>query len=171
MAVEVVLSPLVQVARRACGVEGMGVRASIRQGLVTVRSHIGQVGLVWLIWIAIRLLWMLATIPVLIVLSPILLLSVLGGALVGAVPALVVGGVLTPVLAGPFPWIVGAIAALPLFVLVAIAPLLLLGGWVEVAKSSLWTLAYRELLAMERVRVAQKPEPGVSRLEQAPASS
>ena len=171
MTVEVVLSPLVQVARRACGVEGLGVRTSIRQSLVTVRSHVGQVGLVWLIWIGIRLLWMLATIPVLIVLSPILLLSVLGGALVGAVPALVVGGLLTPVLAGPFPWIVGAIAALPLFALVAIAPMLLVGGLVEVAKSGLWTLAYRELLALEGATAAQRSEPGVSRLEQAPASS
>jgi hypothetical protein len=171
MAVNAVLSLLVQVVRRACGVEDLGAWASIRQGIVTVRSHLRKVGLVWLIWLSIRLLWMLAAIPALIVLSPILLLSVLGGAVVGAVPALAVGVLLTPFLTGPFPWIVGAIVALPIFILVTIAPMLLLGGLVEVGKSGLWTLAYRELLALEHARAAQESEPGVSGLEPAPAIS
>jgi hypothetical protein len=169
MATNAVLSLLVQVMRRACGVEGLGAWASIRQGMVTVRSHLREVGLIWLIWLSIRVLWMVATIPVLILLSPILLLSVVGGAVVGAVPALAVGELLTPFLTGPFPWIVGAIAALPIFILVTIAPMLLLGGLVEVGKSGLWTLAYRELLALEHARAAQQPERGVSSLESAAA--
>jgi hypothetical protein len=171
MAANALLSLLVQVMRRACGVEGLGTWASIRRGMVTVRSHLREVGLVWLIWLSIRVLWMLATIPVLIALSPILLFSVVGGAVVGAVPALAVGALLTPFLTGPFPWIVGAIAALPLFILVTIAPMLLLGGLVEVGKSGLWTLAYRELLALEHARAAQEPERGISGLERASATS
>ncbi len=171
MAVNAVLSLLVQIVRRACGVEDLGAWASIRQGIVTVRSYLREVGLVWLIWLSIRLLWMLATIPVLIVLSPILLLSVLEGAAVGAVPALVVGVLLSPFLTGPFPWIVGATVALPIFILVTIAPMLLLCGLVEVGKSGLWTLAYRELLALEHAKAAQESELGISSLEPAPAIS
>ncbi len=168
IAAKVVLSLLVQVARRASGVENLGAWASIRRGIVTVRSHFRETGLVWLLWIAIQLLWMVAAIPVLIMLSPILLLSVVGGALVGAVPALAVGALLTPYLSGPFPWIVGAIAALPIFALVAAAPMLLVSGLVEVAKSGLWTLAYRDLLALEDAKVAQVSEPGASSLEAVP---
>lgn len=171
MAIRAALALLVQIMRRACGVEDLGAWASIRQGLVTVRSHFREVVLVWLMWLSIRLLWMLATIPVLIVLSPLLLLSVLGGAVVGAVPAVVVGALLTPFLAGPFPWIVGAVAALPLFVLVTMAPMLLLSGLVEVGKSGLWTLTYRELLALEEAKAAHASEPGVSSLEPTPAIS
>jgi hypothetical protein len=171
MAVNAVLSLLMQVVRRACGVEDLGAWASIRRGIVTLRSHLREVGLIWLIWLFIRLLWMLATIPVLIVLSPILLLSVLGGAALGVVPALVVGALLTPFLTGPFPWIVGAVVALPIFIVVTLAPMLLLGGLVEVGKSSLWTLAYRELLALEHAEATQGSEPDLSSLEPAAAIS
>lgn len=166
-----VLSLFVQVARRASGVEGLGAWASIRRGMATVRSNFRETGLVWLLWISIRLMWLVAAIPVLIVLSPILLLSVVGGALVGAVPALAVGALLSPYLTGPFPWIVGAIAALPLFALVAAAPMLLVSGLVEVAKSGLWTLAYRDLLALESARAARVSEPGASNLEPVPTTA
>ena len=59
---------------------------------------------------------------------------------------------------------------LPVFILVMIAPMLFLGGLVEVAKSSLWTLTYRELRALERVEEAQVPAADASSLEVAPAS-
>ncbi len=166
-----VLSLFVQVARRASGVEGLGAWASIRRGMATVRGNFREAGLVWLLWICIRLMWMVAAIPVLIILSPILLVSVVGGALVGAVPALAVGALLTPYLTGPFPWIVGAIAALPLFALVAAAPMFLVSGLVEVAKSGLWTLAYRDLLALERRKAAQASESGATNLEPVPTAA
>ncbi len=59
---------------------------------------------------------------------------------------------------------------LPIFILVMIAPMLFLGGLVEVAKSSLWTLTYRELRALERVEKTQVPAADASGLEVAPAS-
>lgn len=171
IAAKLVLSLFAQVARRASGVENLGAWASIRRGVVAVRGQFREVGAVWLLWICIRLLWIVAAIPVLIILSPILLLSVIGGALVGAVPALTVGALLTPYLSGPFPWLVGAIAALPIFALVAATPMLMVSGLVEVAKSGLWTLAYRDLLALEDAKIAQTSEAGTSGLEPVPAAS
>lgn len=171
MAVNAVLSLLLQVVRRACGVEDLGAWASIRQGVVTVRSHLREVGLVWVIWLSLRLLWMLAMVPVLIVLSPVLLLSVMAGAVASAVPALIVGALFTPFLTGPFPWIVGAVAALPIFIIVIFSPVLLLSGLVEVGKSGLWTLTYRELLALESAEATEESEPDTSGLDPVPAVS
>jgi hypothetical protein len=38
---------------------------------------------------------------------------------------------------------------MPLFILIMAAPLVFLGGLAEVFKSSVWTLTYRELHALE----------------------
>jgi len=165
IAISVVLSPLVQVIRRACGVEGLGVIASMRRGFAVARGHLKETVVVWLIWVGIRLLWMFATVPVFLVLLPVTLLFIVAGAALGAVPAVVVGGLLTLFFEGAVPWIVGALAGLPVFILVMIAPMLFLGGLVEVVKSSMWTLTYRELRALESAEREPVSEAGVSGLE------
>ena len=168
--VSAVVSLFVQVIRRACAMEGLGVFASIGRGLGMVRRHFTEVLVIWLIWIGTRLAWMVASIPVLIVLSPVLLLFTVAGVLLGALPALLVGGLLSPVLAGPFPWIVGAVAGLPFFLLVIAMPMLFLGGLVEVFKSSTWTLAYRELMMLEHTATEEVTAPTAATPEAASAS-
>jgi hypothetical protein len=170
LVVSVVLSPLVQMIRRACGVEGLGVIASIRRGFAVARGHLKETVVVWLIWVGIRLLWMFATVPVFLVLLPLTLLFIVAGAALGAVATVMVGGLLTLFFEGAVPWIVGAVAGLPVFILVMIAPMLFLGGLVEVVKSSIWTLTYRELRALESAAREPAPEAGVSGLEAAPAA-
>jgi hypothetical protein len=154
LAVSLVLSPLVQVARRACGVEGLGVGASIRRGFATLRHHLQPVAVVWLSWLGVRLAWTLAALPILILISPVLLVSLMGGIVAGGLPAVAVGGLLSLFLESPFSWIVGVVVGLPIFVLVTLAPMFFLEGLVEVFKSSTWTLTYREL----RVQEAGAPE-------------
>jgi hypothetical protein len=163
LVVGAVLSLLVQVIRRACAVDGLGVGASIRRGLATVKGNLKETLVVWLMWMAVRLAWMLAAVPVMVLIFPVTLVFILAGAVIGGVPSAAVGGLLTPFLEGPFPWIVGGVVGLPLFILVMIAPMLFLGGLVEIYKSGVWTLTYREL------RASQAPESSVAP-EGAPAS-
>ena len=47
--------------------------------------------------------------------------------------------------------------ALPLFVLVALAPLTLIGGLYQIFSLSTWTLTYREMRALEAVKPEQLP--------------
>jgi len=168
--VRLVLSPLVQVIRRACAVDGLGVIASIRRGFAVARGHLQETVIVWLIWIGIRLLWMFATLPVMLVLLPVTFLFIVAGAALGAVPALLVGGLLSLWFEGAAPWIAGAVAGLPVFLLVMAAPMVFLCGLVEVVKSSIWTLTYRDLRALESVEREPARKPGVSGLEAAPAA-
>jgi hypothetical protein len=151
------LSLLLQIIRRSCAVEGLGAGAAIRRGVSMARTNLKHVLWLWFIWMGTRLLWMFASIPIFILISPIVLLFLLAGGVIGGVPAVLIGAVLSPVLQSPFSWIVGGIVGLPILIVVTSLPMLFLGGLVEIFKSSTWTLAYRELCALERTATRRAP--------------
>ena len=140
--VGVVIGLLRPFFQRACVLEGLGVFESIRQGFEVVRQHLGDVVIMWLIMVGVSLAWM-------VVLIPVMLLLMLVGALVAVIPALTVGAFVHLLFgSGAAPWILGALAAIPIFMLVVGLPSLFLGGLFETFKSTTWTLTYRELLEM-----------------------
>jgi hypothetical protein len=145
----ILVSLVMQVVRRACVMDDMGVIASIGKGVAMVKHHLKDVGITWLLWIAIRILYAPAVILVALILMPVLFFFLLAGVLLSLIPVALATGIASLYIHGVAPWIVGIIAGLPLFILVTITPLLFVGGWVEIFKSSLWTLAYRELSAKE----------------------
>jgi len=157
--VAIALSPLLPIFRRACAVDGLGVGASIHQGFRLVSKNFVEVLVVWLIWIGTRLVWMLAMFPVILLLLPVVLFSITVATVVLGVSAATFGGVLSLFMQGAAPWVIGIIAVVPIFILVALAPLFFISGLVEVFKSSTWTLAYRDLRVLERS--AEKPVPSI----------
>ncbi len=138
----VVLSLLKHFFRRACALEEMGVIEAIRRGYDIVRRHLKDVALMWLIMVGLGLGWIIVMILVTILL-------VLVGAVLGGVPALLIGGLVSLFLNGAAPWILAAVIGGPIFILVVAVPALFLGGLMEAFKSSVWTLTYRELRALE----------------------
>jgi len=158
--VGVVLSLLMRFFRRVCALEELGVIESIRQGFDFVRQHLKDVGIMWLIMVGLGLGWMILMIPVTILL-------VVVGAMVGSFPALLVGGLASLFLEGAVPWILAAAVGIPIFILVVAVPGLFLGGLAEVFKSSVWTLTYRELRALESLETepGQLPELDAPSLE------
>lgn len=163
--VSVVLSLLIHFFRRACALEGVGVIEAIRQGYSLVRRHLTDVGVMWLIMVGLGLAWLFVIIPLMIVL-------VLLGLGIGGLSALFVGGLASLILKGAVPWVLAVIVGLPIFILVFAIPALFLGGLLEVFRSSVWTLTYRELRSLEAVEPepAEPPEPDVSGLETAPTT-
>lgn len=151
------VSFIMQTVRRACVVDNMGVFASIGMGINLLRYHFKEVGITWLIWIGIRILWAPMSLVVVIILAPVLLVFLLAGFAVGAVPAVLVTALVSPFVNGITSWIIGAIVGIPFLFLVTITPLLFVGGLVELYKSNMWTLAYRELRAMEHTVQAVQP--------------
>ncbi|HUX75921.1 MAG TPA: hypothetical protein VMY40_04695 [Anaerolineae bacterium] len=140
---------LLRFFRRACALEGLGVIESIRQGLGVVRRHLLDVGLMWLIMLGVQIGLTIATIALVIVLFPVIIALLILGGVLGGVPALLVGGLASLFLEGAVPWVLAALIGIPIFALVVSVPWLFLGGLVEVFKSSVWTLTYRELRALE----------------------
>jgi len=142
IAVFIALSLLRHMFLRVAALEGEGVFGAIREGFQLVRRHVGDVILMGLIMFGLGIAFTLLTIPVMIAL-------VVLGLLAGGVPALLMAGLASLVSEGALPWIVGIAVGLPLFLLVFGLPALFLGGLYETFKSTLWTLTYRELRAME----------------------
>jgi hypothetical protein len=62
---------------------------------------------------------------------------------------LLVGGICSLFLGGSLPWIVGGLFGLPLFILVTFLSEFLVEGLAQIFRSSVWTLFYRELKALE----------------------
>jgi hypothetical protein len=134
--------------RRAIVLEGLGLSAAVRRGVALVRMRLGDVVVMGLIMFALGLAWAILMIPVLIML-------VLAGIVIGGLPGLLAFGIARLFAEGALPWIVGGIVGAPIFLLVIAAPALFLNGLAEAYKSGVWTLTYRELLALEAVQ----PEP------------
>ena len=171
VAASAALSLLIHSIRRACAIEGLGVVASIRRGLAMVKAHLKEVVVVWLMWLGVRIAWMAAAVVVMILIFPVILLFIVAGVMLGGLSAVTVGLLLSPFLGDVAPWIVGAIVGLPIFILVMSAPMLFLSGLVEVLKSSTWTLAYRDLRALESAAPQTLPELSTAGLEAAQANA
>jgi hypothetical protein len=136
--------------KRAGALEELGVLDSIRHGFDFVKRHWQDAGVMWLLMIGLGLAFVIAMIPILI-------LMVLAGVMIGGLPALTIGGLGSLAFGGAGPWIVAAVVGLLIFLLVVAAPSLFLGGLAEVYKSSVWTLTYRELRALEGLAPLDAP--------------
>jgi hypothetical protein len=163
IALGVVLAVTKRLAWRACAVEGLGVVASIRRGWAIVGRQMKDVGLIWLITLAVGWTWRLAMVP-------IVLLLLGGGVMLGGLPAVLVGEIASLGMSGGVPVFIAIAVGIAIFLFVMIAPLILLGGLREVFLSSIWTLTYHELGPTEALERERVPGPGASGLEAAPAA-
>ena len=150
LAVSAALSLVLQPIRRACVLEQQGLLVSIRQGIMLTAHHWKEIGPLWLVWMSIRLIWLPLLVPVMILLFPFLLLTIPLGAVLGGGTAAMVAGSIALFMEGYTPWIMGALAGLPIFIVLMISPILFVSGLVEIYMSSIWTLAYRDLKVMEQ---------------------
>jgi hypothetical protein len=110
-----------------------GVLASIKQGIKLVRLSLLDTGLMWLLLVGIGIAWGLVMIPI-------------------AIAFLVLVGLISLAPAGlawlvSQNWITAAIVGVPIFLLLIIPLMSFIQGLFELYNSSVWTLAYREVLA------------------------
>jgi hypothetical protein len=149
--------------RRACALERLSAGKAIRQGFTVLKDNLLDIGLTWLITVAVRIGLTILMIPVLLVLVTV-------SATLSGMLALVVGGLTGLVLEGMTPWVLGTVVVIPAFLLVLTAPLAFVGGLLEVYLSSTWTLTYRQLRGFEGVAQAPQPELDARSLSPAPAA-
>ena len=130
---------------RTCVLEDAGIGEAVKQGLALVRTNWKDAGMMWLIMIGLGIAWWIVSIILLFVMIPVILISVVLAALVACLPGLLAGS-LSMLFMPATPWaiIVGVIFALPFFILIAAAPLLFVEGLVQIFRSIVWTLVYRE---------------------------
>ncbi len=142
-------------AWRMTVLEGTGPLESLRLATSLVKRNWKSVGLMWLVMVGLRIAWAVAFF---ILIFPLLIVSILTavvGVLVAIVPSLLTVGVAS-LLSVPdyWPWIFALIVGLPFFFVVAFSPIFLVSGWGQIYQSSVWTLTYRELKALDVVAPA-----------------
>ncbi len=148
----VVLYVLRDFAWRMIVLEGAGAMEALRMALALVKRQWKNVGLMWLVMIGLKIAWGIAFFILIFPLLVVSILTAVGGVLVAIVPSLLTAG-LASLLSAPayWPWIFAAIIGLPFFFVVTFSPILLVSGWGLIYQSSVWTLTYRELKAIETV--------------------
>lgn len=129
----VILTTLLKLLRnffwRVSALEDAGVRESLQRGFAMVRENWRSVGVMWLVMIGLGIAWAIVSVIAVIVTLPVVVVTGVIGAVVAAIPALLAGGLSSLFLSGWLPWIVGILFALPLFLVLAFSPWLLLGSW------------------------------------------
>jgi hypothetical protein len=157
----VLLGLLRQFFIRMVALENTSVGDTFRKGWQMFVRNWKSAGLLWLVMIGIGIGYGIAGLIVFFLLIPAYLVLILPAAVVAAIPGLVVFGVTSIFASGPLAWILGILAALPFFFVVLFAPLALVGGWYKIYESSVWTLAYREMKALENITpMPLEPETG-----------
>ncbi len=131
--------------------EDAGVRESLRRGWALVLENWKNVGLMWLVMIGVGIVWAIAGIILMIVSIPVVIVTAVVAVLVIALPFLLFVGVFSTFLGGALPWIASGLFVAPLFFTLAFSPLVLLGSWVQIFTSTVWTLTYREIKALPAI--------------------
>jgi hypothetical protein len=150
--VGVLLSPFKQLMRRACAIEGLGVKESIQRGYLVVKRNVKDVGLMWLIVVGVRLVWLVA-------IAPVVILLIGAGLVFGAASAALAAGLTGLIVERVAPIILAGLVGIPVFLAVVITLPAILGGLVEVFLSSTWTMTYRQLRGLERYEPVPTPVP------------
>lgn len=142
---------------RKAALENTGVMESFRQGWKAFTGQWKSAGLMWLIMLGIGIGFAFGTMILGIFLIPVFILLVIPALVVAAIPGLIAWGIASIFSASPLSWIIAIVVAMPFFILVIGSPLVLLGGLVKTYESSAWTLAYREMMALEGNVKPKKP--------------
>jgi len=152
----VILYVLRDLAWRKVVLEDAGVMESLRTSAALVKRQWKNVGLTWLVMVGIKIVWAIAFFILILPLLVVSIITAVGGVLAAIVPALLTAGI-SSLFSAPdyWPWVFAAIVSLPLFFIVTFSPILLVNGWNLIYQSSVWTLTYRELKALETVSPAK----------------
>ena len=131
--------------------ENAGIGESFRGGWSLFKRNWKSTGLMWLVMLGIGIGFGIVGLIVFFLLIPAYIVLALPAVIVALIPGLAVFGITSIFASGPLAWILGLLAALPFFILIAFAPLALVNGWYKIYSSSVWTLTYREIKTLESV--------------------
>jgi hypothetical protein len=143
---------------RSAALEDAGIGESFRRGWAMFKRNWKSAALMWLIMLGLRIGFSIVGIILFFLLIPAYIITGIAGLIVAAIPGLIAFGITSIFASGPLTWIIGILVALPFFVLVLFLPLTLISGWYLIYESSAWTLAYREMKALENIAPAEVPE-------------
>lgn len=154
----VFLSLLRQFFARFAALEETSVSESFRRGWAFFKQNWKSAVLMWLIMQAVGLGVGILSIMAFFLLIPVYLVMLIPAVIVAAIPGLIVYGLTSLFFSAPLAVIVAAVFALPAFFTILFAPLFMLSGWYMIYNSSVWTLTYREMKALDGAVIVEAPQ-------------
>jgi hypothetical protein len=142
---------------RAAALEGTGIGESFRRGWAVFKGNWKSAALMWLVMIGIGIGYGIIGLVLFFLLIPAYIVLFLPAVLIAAVPGLITGGVAALFGAGWVAWIVGGVVFLPVFLSILFVPLTVINGGYIIYSSSVWTLTYREIKALEEAKPVEIP--------------
>lgn len=136
---------------RFAAIEGTGIGESFSRGWQFFKHYFKYALLIWIVLIGVGIAVGIAMVAVAFILIPTYVIMAIPGTLVAAVTGAIGYGITSLFAAHVWPWIIGALVALPFFFAVTLSPLSFVRGWVTVFTSNIWTLTYHQLKAIEAV--------------------
>jgi hypothetical protein len=137
---------------RKAALEGTSVGEALRLGWAMFRDNWQSAGLMWLVVVGLGIAFALVSIILFIGMIPVLIVTAAAGLVVATIPAGLAYWIVSLTSIAPIAWIIAVIVGMPFLLMVMFSPFLLIGGWIEVFQSSVWTLTYREIKALESVK-------------------
>jgi hypothetical protein len=142
------LGLLRQFFARKAALEGASIGESFRQGWQMFRQNWKSGLLMWLVMLGIGIGMGILGFILFFLLIPVYLILLIPAILVAALPALIGFGIAALFAPAPLAGVIGILLGLPFFFVVLFAPLFFVSGWYQIFSSSVWTLAYREMKAL-----------------------
>jgi hypothetical protein len=150
---------------RAVTLDGMDVKASLKNGWEMFKRNWKSAGLMLLVMAGIGIVFGIAGLILFFLLIPAYLVLLIPAAIVSSIPALLAYGISNIFAHAPVTWIITGLAAIPFFFTILFAPLILFSGWFKIFESNVWTLTYREIKAMEGLAAPELPAEGAKGAE------
>lgn len=145
----VFLSLLRQFFVRKAALEEASVGQSFREGWAMFKRNWKSAALMWLVMLGIGIGVGIVGMIAFFLLIPVYLILLIPAVIVAAIPGLIAFGIASLFTGTIMAAIIGGLVALPFFFTVLFAPLTLISGWYLIFDSSVWTLTYREMKALE----------------------
>lgn len=142
---------------RASALEDVGVQESFSRGWALVRENWKSVGLMWIVMVGLGIVWAIASIILIVLTLPVVLVTAAIAFAISVLPALLLVGLFHLFLGNVLAWVLGIVFVLPLFFTIAFSPWLVLGSWQAVFTSTVWTLTYREVKALPTATADEVP--------------
>ncbi len=150
----VFLTLLRQFFVRKAALEETTVRQSFREGWAMFKRNWKSAALMWLVMLGIGFGYGIALLILFVVLIPIYIILLLPAVIVSAIPGLLIFGIASLFTDSILAAIIAVLLVLPLFLTIVFAPLTLISGIYLVYHSTVWTLTYREMKALENLASA-----------------
>jgi len=136
---------------RFAAIDGDGVGASFARGWDLFKHNFKNTLLIWLVLIGVGIVAGIALLIAAVILLPAYAIMAIPGAIVAAIPGAIGYGITSLINPQVWPWVIGALAAIPFFFAVAFSPISLVSGWVTIFTTNVWTLTFRQLKLINAV--------------------